>query len=72
MTDKLTEEVKEEMLKQIPLARFGEAKDIAKVVVFLASDRQYIQAKHSCRWRNGYVTGQALAYLMAELSDVTY
>ncbi|WP_174733894.1 3-oxoacyl-[acyl-carrier-protein] reductase [Mesobacillus harenae] len=38
MTDKLTEEVKTEMLKQIPLARFGEPGDIAKVVVFLASE----------------------------------
>lgn len=38
MTGKLTEEVKTEMLKQIPLARFGEPKDVAKVAVFLASN----------------------------------
>jgi 3-oxoacyl-[acyl-carrier protein] reductase len=48
MTDKLTEEVKTEMLKQIPLARFGEAKDIASVVSFLASEK------------SAYITGQTL------------
>ncbi|GGE65820.1 3-oxoacyl-[acyl-carrier-protein] reductase [Priestia taiwanensis] len=43
MTDELSEEVKNEMLKTIPLARFGEAKDIAKAVAFLASsDSDYI------------------------------
>jgi len=48
MTDKLTEDVKTEMLKQIPLARFGEAKDIASVVSFLASEK------------SAYITGQTL------------
>lgn len=48
MTDALDDEVKEEMLKQIPLARFGEAKDVAKVVAFLASDDA------------AYMTGQTL------------
>ncbi|MGM0835597.1 MAG: 3-oxoacyl-[acyl-carrier-protein] reductase [Bacillota bacterium] len=48
MTDKLTEEVKTEMLKQIPLARFGEAKDIASVVSFLASEK------------SAYITGQTI------------
>lgn len=48
MTDKLTEDVKSEMLRVIPLARFGEPKDIAKVASFLASDD------------SGYMTGQTL------------
>lgn len=48
MTDKLNEEVKSEMLKQIPLARFGEPKDIARAAVFLASDD------------SNYITGQTL------------
>ena len=48
MTDALDDEVKEEMLKQIPLARFGEAKDVAKVDAFLASDDA------------AYMTGQTL------------
>jgi 3-oxoacyl-[acyl-carrier protein] reductase len=48
MTDKLSEEVKAEMLKQIPLARLGEPKDIAKITAFLASDD------------SAYMTGQTL------------
>ena len=43
MTDQLTEEIQNEMLKMIPLAQFGEPKDIAYSVVFLASeDSRYI------------------------------
>jgi 3-oxoacyl-[acyl-carrier protein] reductase len=48
MTDKLTEEVKGAMLSQIPLARLGEPKDIARVVAFLASED------------SAYMTGQTL------------
>lgn len=48
MTDKLTEDLKSEMLKQIPLARLGDPQDIAKVVVFLASED------------SRYITGQTL------------
>ncbi|MBM7647164.1 3-oxoacyl-[acyl-carrier protein] reductase [Bacillus ectoiniformans] len=48
MTDALPEEAKEAMHKQIPLARFGEPQDIAKVAAFLASDD------------SKYMTGQTL------------
>ncbi|WP_042456301.1 3-oxoacyl-[acyl-carrier-protein] reductase [Neobacillus dielmonensis] len=48
MTDKLSEDVKQEMLKQIPLARFGDPKDVAQVTAFLASDSA------------SYMTGQTL------------
>jgi len=48
MTSELPAEVKEAMLKEIPLARFGQAEDVAKVVAFLASDA------------SAYMTGQVL------------
>ncbi|AMX84071.1 beta-ketoacyl-ACP reductase [Geobacillus subterraneus] len=48
MTEALNAELKEEMLKQIPLARFGEPDDVARVAAFLASDAA------------GYMTGQTL------------
>ena len=38
MTEELTEEQKEAMLKLIPLERLGQPEDVAKVVRFLASD----------------------------------
>lgn len=38
MTRELPEAVREEMLKRIPLKRFGQTKDIASAVAFLASD----------------------------------
>ncbi|WP_071395369.1 3-oxoacyl-[acyl-carrier-protein] reductase [Bacillus tuaregi] len=48
MTDKLSEDIQQEMLKVIPLAQFGEPKDIANTVVFLASDD------------SRYITGQTI------------
>ncbi|CAC8662689.1 3-oxoacyl-[acyl-carrier protein] reductase [Staphylococcus aureus] len=48
ITDALSDELKEQMLTQIPLARFGQDTDIANTVAFLASDK----AK--------YITGQTI------------
>lgn len=48
MTDALPEDIKEAMLKQIPLAKLGAPEDIANVVAFLASDA------------SKYMTGQTL------------
>ena len=48
MTDVLPDKVKEEMLKRIPLNRFGRPEDVANAVMFLASDRAE------------YITGQVL------------
>jgi 3-oxoacyl-[acyl-carrier protein] reductase len=49
MTDVLPQQVKDGALKAIPLARFGQPKEIASAVAYLASDDA------------GYVTGQVLA-----------
>jgi 3-oxoacyl-[acyl-carrier protein] reductase len=49
MTDALSQEVRDQMLKAIPMARFGEPEDIAKAVSFLASEEA------------SYVTGQVLS-----------
>lgn len=48
MTDELDDHLKEEMLKQIPLSRFGKPEDIANIVAFLASDKA------------SYITGQTI------------
>ncbi|HCY9931897.1 TPA: 3-oxoacyl-[acyl-carrier-protein] reductase [Staphylococcus aureus] len=48
MTDALSDELKEQMLTQIPLARFGQDTDIANTVAFLASDKAE------------YITGQTI------------
>jgi 3-oxoacyl-[acyl-carrier protein] reductase len=48
MTDALPDEIKEQMLKNIPLARFGEPSDVANVALFLASPL------------SDYITGQVL------------
>lgn len=48
MTDKLSDQIKEGMLAQIPLKRAGSVKDIAEAVAFLASERA------------AYITGQTL------------
>ena len=49
MTDALSDEVRSQMLAAIPAGRFGTADDVAKSVVFLASDDA------------AYVTGQVLS-----------
>lgn len=48
MTDELSEELKQAMLAQIPLAKLGQPEDIAKTVAFFASDAA------------NYITGQTL------------
>lgn len=48
MTDPLSDNVKEEMLKHIPLRRYGSPEDIAKLVVFLSSED------------SDYITGQVI------------
>ncbi|NLY84836.1 MAG: 3-oxoacyl-[acyl-carrier-protein] reductase [Tissierellia bacterium] len=48
MTDVLKEDIKEAMLKSIPLGNFGKPKDIANAVAFLASPK------------SDYITGQVI------------
>lgn len=49
MTDKLSDAIKEKMLADIPLGKFGQAEDIAQAALFLASERAR------------YITGQILS-----------
>lgn len=49
MTEVLSDAVKENMVKQIPLGRIGQAEEIANAVAFLASEEA------------AYITGQVLA-----------
>lgn len=48
MTAKLTEDLQQKMLSVIPLAKFGEPLDVAKVCAFLASEE------------SAYITGQTI------------
>ena len=48
MTEVLSDKVKEGAVAQIPLGKFGETKDIANTVAFLASEGA------------GYITGQVI------------
>ncbi len=48
MTDKLSEQIRQDLLEKIPLKRFGDAKEIAAAVAFLASEEA------------AYITGQTI------------
>ncbi|MCK5767870.1 MAG: 3-oxoacyl-[acyl-carrier-protein] reductase [Candidatus Atribacteria bacterium] len=48
MTEKLPEKIKEKMLNNIPLKKFGEIEDVANLVDFLVSEKA------------GYITGQVI------------
>lgn len=48
MTDGLPQEIKDHMLAQIPLARFGSGEDVANAIAFVASDEA------------AYITGQTI------------
>lgn len=48
MTDKLSDEIKEQYTSKIPLKRFGDPKDVANAVAFLLSDN------------SAYITGEVL------------
>jgi 3-oxoacyl-[acyl-carrier protein] reductase len=48
MTDALSENIKQEMLKSIPIGKFGSVDDVAHAVAFFAEPG------------NGYITGQVI------------
>jgi len=48
MTEKLPEKARESLLQLIPLAKLGQPEDVARVVLFLSSDR------------SSYITGQVI------------
>src|SRR5437660_1500327 len=48
LTDPLPQQVKDDLLRQIPLGRFGSVEDIANAIAFLVSDDA------------SYITGQVL------------
>ena len=48
MTAKLSDEIRERMLKEIPLAKFGTTADVAKLALFLVSEE------------SNYITGQVI------------
>lgn len=56
MTKKLPDNYKEEMLKMIPLNRFGEPKDVAETALFLVSDRASYITGHVIKVDGGMVT----------------
>ena len=49
MSDRVRRRAGAELLKKIPVSKFGEPSDVADLVVFLASDR------------SNYITGQTIA-----------
>jgi 3-oxoacyl-[acyl-carrier protein] reductase len=48
MTDVLPDQIKDQVLAQIPLKKIGEAKDVAETIAFLVSDKA------------AYITGQVI------------
>ncbi len=53
MTEVLPEKVKEEVLKAIPLDRFGKPEDVAEAVLFLVSDRSDYITGHNLTLSGG-------------------
>ena len=49
MTDKLTDEIKDKIMSEIPLASLGKAEDVADLVAFLSGDA------------SRYITGQVIS-----------